>query len=561
MIKFAEYPYVRPDMADLTARMEEQIRRILNAKTLGEAFLAIVESDHIEQVFVSYATISEAGNTNNSYDKFYAEEEAFFSKAKPEFSLLMQKRNQAIFDCKFVEELRGLLGGEFFDAAKMRARTVSESVLDIMNQEGILSQEYSVIMSQMSAMVGEEKLSLGQLAQRGNSSDHEVRRKYNILGEEAMLKAADRLDTLYHDMVQLRHQVALGTGFANYTDYCLCKHGRTGYGREELKAFADAVEHHLVPLVSEVMAWQAAQLDYPMMHYDENNAFPGRQVTITKELLPAFKKIFGKLSPETKVLFDELTRREFYDLELRDGKTNGAYSNLVPLCRMPYIFETYNATPGAVKTFAHECGHGLNTFMHRGETVMGAVDCSSDIAETHSMSMEFFIWHDLDAIVNEEDIELYKYMHLMNTLTFIPYGTAIDRFQTEVYDHPEMTPEERRALWKDLEKRFIPWRKYEPGLFYDSGRIWQRQIHVMKWPFYYIDYVLAQVCALQFWALDQKDHETAFESYLELIRNSGRYSFSEVIHKAGLKTPFEPGVMETICKQVEATITEMRKSL
>lgn len=113
MIKFAEYPYVRPDMADLTARMEEQIRRILDAKTLGEAFLAIVESDHIEQVFVSYATISEAGNTNNSYDKFYAEEEAFFSKAKPEFSLLMQKRNQAIFDCKFVEELRGLLGGEF----------------------------------------------------------------------------------------------------------------------------------------------------------------------------------------------------------------------------------------------------------------------------------------------------------------------------------------------------------------------------------------------------------------------------------------------------------------
>ena len=561
MIKFAEYPYVRPDMADLTARMEEQIRRIREAKTLGEAFLAIVESDHLEQVFVSYATISEAGNTNNSYDKFYAEEEAFFSKAKPEFSLLMQKRNQAIFDCKFVEELRGLLGTEFFDAARMRARTVSESVLEIMNQEGILSQEYSVIMSQMSAMDGEEKLSLGQLARKANSGDHEVRRKYNILSEEALLKAADRLDVLYHDMVQLRHQVALGTGFANYTDYCLCKHGRTGYGREELQAFADAVEHHLVPLVNEVMAWQAAQLDYTMMHYDENSAFPGRQVDVKKELLPAFKQIFTKLSPETKVLFDELTRREFYDLELRDGKTNGAYSNLVPLCRMPYIFETYNATPGAVKTFAHECGHGLNTFMHRGETVMGAVDCSSDIAETHSMSMEFFIWHHLDEIIEPEDIELYKYMHLMNTLTFIPYGTAIDRFQTEVYDHPEMTPEERRALWKDLEKRFLPWRKYEPGLFSDSGRIWQRQIHVMKWPFYYIDYVLAQVCALQFWALDQQDHETAFESYLELIRNSGRYSFSEVIHKAGLKTPFEPGVMETICKQVEATITEMRKSL
>lgn len=561
MIKFADFPYVRPDLPDLTARMEEQIRRIREAKSLGEAFLAIIESDHIEQVFVSYATISEAGNTNNSYDKFYAAEEAYFAKAKPEFSLLMQKRNQAIFDCAFTEDLRRLLGTEFFDAAAMRARTVSPDVLDIMNQEGTLSQEYSVIMSQMSAMDDGEKLTLGQLAQRGNSADHEVRRKYAVLSEQALMKAGERLDTLYHDMVQLRHQIALGTGFANYTDYCLCKHGRTGYGREELAAFADAVEHHLVPLVAEVMAWQAAQLDHPMMHYDEGNAFPGRQVTVKKELLPAFREIFGKLSPETKVLFDELTRLEFHDLALRDGKTNGAYSNLVPLCRMPYIFETYNATPGAVKTFAHECGHGLNTFMHRGEPVMGAVDCSSDVAETHSMSMEFFIWHYLDAILEPEDIELYKYMHLMNTLTFIPYGTAIDRFQTEVYDHPEMTPAQRRALWKDLEKRFLPWRKYEPGLFYDEGRIWQRQIHVMKWPFYYIDYVLAQVCALQFWAMDQQDHEKAFDSYLQLIRNSGMYSFSEVLHRSGLKTPFEPGVMENICKQVEQTVTEMRKSL
>lgn len=549
MIKFKEFPYERLDYQDLAERFVHHTKKLESATTLGEAYLQIIETDYLEKVFVSYATLSEAGNTNNSYDKFYLEEEAFFNKIKPEFSLLMQKRNDAILESPFREGLKKLIGNEFFGSADMKKCTVSKEVLRLMEAENELSQEYSTIRSRLSIEVDGKTLTMPEINKLGQSADRETRRKYAVLGERAMMEQVPEFDRIYDEMMKIRTEIAHKTGFDSYADYCLHKFGRTSYGREELLVFADNVKKYIVPVVSKLIEEQAKRLGHEVKNYDESTLFPDRQVTVTKELLPSFKKIFTKLSPETKVFFDELYEREFFDLDLREGKTNGAYSNYLPLCNMPYIFETYNATEGAVETFAHECGHGLNSYMHRGEPASGVCVQSADICETHSMSMEFFVWKNIDEIITE-DVDKYKYRQLKDSLAFIPYGTAIDVFQTRVYDNPDMTPEERRLTWKELEEEFIPWRKYEEGLFYSQGRAWQNQIHVMKWPFYYIDYVLAQVCALQFWVLDEKDHEKAWEAYIRLIKDSGRYSFTEIIKRAGLSTPFEDGILKKISDKV-----------
>ncbi|MCD6322752.1 MAG: M3 family oligoendopeptidase [Clostridiales bacterium] len=558
MIKFLEFPYERLDFVDLTERFESHTEKLKNAKTIGEAYKQIIETDYLEKVFVSYATLSEAGNTNNSYDKLYLGEESFFNDIKPKFSLLVQKRNDAILQSNLQVELRKLIGNEFFDSAKMQKRTVTEDVLKLMNEENVLSQEYSTIMSRLFIIENGEKLTMPEINKRGQSEDREIRRKYAILGERAIMSVSEDLDRIYDEMMKIRTEIAHKTGFNSYTDYCLFKYGRTSYGREELNNFAKNVEKYIVPVVSEMVKEQSNRLGYEVMNYDESTLFPGRKIKIEKELLPAFKQIFEKLSPETKVFFDELYEREFFDLELREGKTNGAYSNHMPLCNMPYIFETYNATEGAVETFAHECGHGLNSFLHRGEPAPGVSVQSSDICETHSMSMEYFVWQNIDEIIPKNDVDAYKYRQLKDSLAFIPYGTAVDLFQTTVYDNPGMTPSERLELWKDLEKRFVPWRKYEKGFFYDEGRAWQRQIHVMKWPFYYIDYVLAQVCALQFWVLDEENHDKAWDSYIRLIKDSGQYSFTEIIKRAGLSTPFEDEILPKISKRALEFISGLK---
>ncbi len=538
--------------------MKKHTKAIAEAETFGEAYYELIQSDFLERVFISYATISEAGHTNDTRNTFFLEEEQFFSVAKSRFELHLAKRNEAVLKSPFRAEFEKLLGIEFFRSGEMRQRIVSEEVLPLMDREGELSEEYSIMMSQLVAEVDGERVTLPQLAKMGQSSDRAIRQKFNKISEETMMPLGEKLDELYDKMVKIRHEIALKTGFKSYTDYCLCKHGRTGYGRAELKSFAENVKKYIVPVVSDLVKKQSERLGHEVKNYDEGTVFVGKSVKVEKELLPAFQKIFAELSPETKVFYDELRSREFFDLELREGKINGAYSNFVPLCNMPYIFETYNATAGAVKTFAHECGHGLHSFMHRGEAVFGTQNPSSDICEVHSIAMEYFIWNHLSNIINEEDIPMYCYLQLSGALQFIPYGTAIDVFQTEVYDNPNMTPIERRELWKKLEAEFTPWRSYEDGLFMDEGRLWQRQIHVMKWPFYYIDYVLAQVTALQFWSLDNKNHENAWETYLTFIKDSGRFSFSEMLEQAKMKSPFKDGTLEALAKEVQEFMDKLK---
>ncbi len=557
MIKFSEFPYHRLDDSEMIGRMEEYAKKITEAKSFGEAFYLLIESDFIDRTFRSYATISEAGHTNDTRDSFYLEEERFFGTAKSRFDIAISKRNKAVLESPYKDDFKKRLGEEFFRSGALRQKIVSEAALAVMDEESELSEQYSVMMSQITCDVDGERMTLPQVAKLGNSSDRAVRAKYNKIAESAMMPLGPKLDDLYDKMVAKRHEIGKITGFDSYTDYCLCKHGRTGYGREELAAFAKSVKENIVPIAAKLVSEQSQRLGHEIKFYDEGTLFVGKEVEVKKELLPAYDKIFSALSPETKVFYDELRSREFFDLELREGKINGAYSNFVPLCNMPFIFETYNATAGAVKTFAHECGHGLHSFMHRGEAVFGTCSPSSDICETHAIAMEYFIWEQLPHIIDKEDIPLYCYRQLKDALQFIPYGTAVDVFQTTVYDNPDMTPEERRALWKDLESQFTPWRSYEEGLFLDEGRLWQRQIHVMKWPFYYIDYVLAQVTALQFWALDSENHELAWDKYMTFIKDSGRYSFSEMLERAGMNSPFEKNTLKDLADKVLAFLNTL----
>ena len=557
MLTFEEFPYRRIDYHTLSGRYEAYLDSLRNARDTASAYFALIEMDYIQRVFVSYATLSEAGATNDSNDAFWQEEERFFGSIKPEFELLIQRRNATICESPYKAELGKLLGKEMIDRAEMQRKTVNETVLPIMRRENELSQRYSELVSQLSAKDGDETLTMPQLSQRGASPDHAKRKKYALLAEQTYLTIADELDALYDEMVRVRTQIARATGFENLTDYCIAKHARTGYGREDLTRFARSVEEELVPFVSELSRAQEMRLGHPVMDYDEGTLLPGKAVCVVSDPIPAFSRIFRRLSPETKVFFDELTERRFYDLALRSGKTMGAYSNYLPLCQMPYIFQTYNATEGAARTFAHECGHGLHSFLHRGEPVMDASACSQDVSETHSMSMEFLIWSCLDELVAKKDIPIYQYRHLKDSFAFICYGTAIDRFQTQVYDHPDMLPKDRLTLWRELELRFLPWRKHEAGLFFDQGRAWQRQIHVMKWPFYYIDYVLAQVCALQFFAMDTIDHDAAWDTYIRFLKDSGKQSFPETVRRAGLPSPFEKGSIRKITRSVAAYMASL----
>ena len=160
-----------------------------------------------------------------------------------------------------------------------------------------------------------------------------------------------------------------------------------------------------------------------------------------------------------------------------------------------------------------------------------------EAAEIHSMSLEFLCYPWMNLFF-KEDSNRFIQNHLERSLLFIPYGVAVDEFQHLVYETPYATSKERTEMWKEVERRYLPHRNYKDLPYFDSGRFWQRQGHIYRRPFYYIDYCLAQTCALQFWSLAEQDRDDAMHRYRKLCKLGGSLPFTQLLKSISLKSPF-----------------------
>lgn len=555
MIKFGDVPYTRLNMEKFKERFHRQLDEFKKAESFGEAYYALIAVDKLRDEFTTLSVICEARNTMNVNDEFYRKETEFFDQVKPQYEALENALNEALLESSYREELKNYLGEEPFALAALHKEAFSPEIMEDLRKENELSSHYSELLANLTATTEEGEVPLSQIGAHIGSEDRNERSKYAEISEKAYAKIGEELDTLYDELVKVRANIANKLGKKSFTDVGYCRMGRTSYGREEVKVFRDGVKEKLVPIANQLFEKQRDVLGYDVLyHYDEDIVEFGKKPEPTKNILEDFRNVYKELSPETQVYYEDLLESEFYDLETRPGKIVGAYSNHAAIYNMPFIFETYNASSGALKTFAHETGHGFHSYSKRGEPMSFAGACSSDLAEIHSMGMEFLVWPYLHYVLPEEDIAGYKYLHIKHALSFIPYGCAIDEFQETVYDHPDMSPEERKALWKKLESEYTPWRHYETNTFLGQGRMWQKQTHVYRWPFYYIDYVLAQVCALELHVLDKEDHKTAWKCYKDILKYSGRKGFTDTVISAGLPSPFETGVIEKLAEKVSDSI-------
>jgi len=172
-----------------------------------------------------------------------------------------------------------------------------------------------------------------------------------------------------------------------------------------------------------------------------------------------------------------------------------------------------------------------------------------DIAEIHSMAMEFLTWDYMGGFFGEDTNKYYE-SHLERALTFLPYGSIVDEFQHRVYEKPNMSIDEKNNCWLELEAKYRPWLDLDNVPFYSEGRRWQEQTQIYNTPFYYIDYCLAQVIALYFWAEKQEDHEKAWGKYKKLVSYAGTKTFLELIEEVGLPNPFVAENLKVIANAV-----------
>lgn len=227
----------------------------------------------------------------------------------------------------------------------------------------------------------------------------------------------------------------------------------------------------------------------------------------------------------------------------------------------PFILANFNGTAGDVDVVTHEAGHAFADYTTANNRYVVELGVGGmETAETHSMSMEFFAWPYMAQFFGE-DAGRYEFMHLMDALSFLPYGTIVDDFQRQVYENPDWTPAERKAAWRQLEAEFRPHITFDGIPYLEEGTRWQYQMHIYETPFYYIDYCLAQTAALQFLLASRKDYDDAFHRYVRFLSQGGEKVFTELLQEAGLRSPFQEGALQTVAQESEALLNELERAL
>ena len=267
--------------------------------------------------------------------------------------------------------------------------------------------------------------------------------------------------------------------------------------------------------------------------------------------MEAAQQMYREMSPQTGEFFDFMVENQLFDLQSKKGKAGGGYCTELPSYQSPFIFANFNGTVDDVEVLTHEAGHAFAAYRARNLRYLENTTPTMESAEVHSMAMELFSrpW---DESFFGEKAEEFRSYQLENCLDFIPYGTMVDEFQTRVYEHPEMTPLQRKEVWAQLEKKYRPWLSFEGLPYFAAGGYYQWKHHIYSSPMYYIDYCLAQVVALEFWELSEKDWKGAFQRYLDFVGSAGEKTFRGLVHGAGLKLPFEKGCVGEVSQKVLA---------
>jgi len=561
-MKFSKMPYARPDTENIFKKCGALAQGVRNADSTTEILKLHKEFSVIyNDIFTLYA-ICYIRHKINTKDAYYDKENDFFDEIFPLFTKASVDFYKEMVNSPLRGELEKVLGELWFVNAEMKLKGFDEKIIEEMQKINELSSKYSKLLASASLDFDGKKVNLSQLAAYQVSPDRNVRKAAHAKRTEFFLENAKELDEKFDELVRLRDKMARKLGFSSFVEHGYINMSRNSYSPADVKLFRDGVKKSLVPFLSQMHEQRQKDLDADKLKfYDEGIYFKDgnpKPHGTPEEMFAAGKKMYDELSPETKEFFDFMLENELFDVLAKEGKAGGGFCADIPNYNAPFIFANFNGTSGDVDVLTHECGHALKSYLSGDIEIFEYKECTYDIAEIHSMAMEFFT-ADWMRLFFGKSSDRFLYMQLADSLAFIPYGCMVDEFQHIVYDNPKMSPDERKAAWQKLELEYKPHLDYDGDLFFGKGGAWQRQAHIYELPFYYIDYCLAQICAISYRIWMEKDRKAAWKSYLELTKKAGTLRFTDVIAEAGLKSPFEPACMEEIVKGASELLEKLKK--
>ncbi len=450
-----------------------------------------------------------------------------------------------------------------------------EENLSIRSELVELSTDYDKTVGGLSADWDGELENLNQLAVHLDSPDRAERERgwHAIMGLWQSIKP--KADAIYTEMLAKRHQMAKNAKLDDHRQYAFRTRKRFSYSPEECYQFHDAIEAAFVPAVERILERKRKALGYDTLRPWEWVPEMGKVVSTKDKPLTPFASeeqltqqsldIFHNLDPELGHQFAHMAEGGMLDLMTRQGKAMGAYSHSLPYRKLPFIFMNAVGSGRNVQTMLHEAGHAFHGYsVMRNQPLVWQMRAPMEFNEVASMGMEMLaapnLTQDRGGFYSEEEAARHRIEHLEKTLIFFPYMAVVDAFQHWVYTNVDAAsiPANLNAKYDELSERFLPgidWSGYEE--IRATG--WQRKLHIFRYPFYYIEYGMAQVGAYQVYRNSLQDHAKALADYRAALALGGTKTLPELFNAAGAEFRFDTPFLSELVEFIEHEVAQLRE--
>ncbi|HVM32578.1 MAG TPA: M3 family oligoendopeptidase [bacterium] len=480
--------------------------------------------------------------------------------AKPRFFALMKK----YWECP---HRTGLSAADF----RLYNRSV-ENQLALYREENTpletkldkLSQQYQKLSGSLTVVYEGQEKTLQQMGPYQESTDRRQREETWRLVAQRRLKDKDAFEALFDEMRGLRGEIAKNAGFPNYRDYMFRRKERFDYGPKDCEDFHESAAKAVRPLVLEIQKKRAQKMGLPSLRpwdlsVDPQGLAPLKPFESTDQLTAGCQKILGQVDPEFGAHFQKMRDLGLLDLESRKGKAPGGYNTTLSEARLPFIFMNSVGLDGDMRTLLHEGGHALHAFASRTIPFSPYRHAPMEFCEVASMSMELLADPYLEAFYpSPKDAARSARKHLEDVITLLPWIATIDAFQHWIYTHPDHTPSQRSDHWIALRDRLGGGEDWT-GLEEARRSLWHRQLHIFEVPFYYIEYGIAQLGALQVWKNVREKGRAGVEAYKKGLAVGGSQTLPEIFKSAGIQFDFSLRMIEPLMEEVQKELQKLDK--
>ena len=427
-------------------------------------------------------------------------------------------------------------------------------------EEARLTARYTALTASARLEVEGQVVNLSGLAPFAESLDRGVRHRAARAQWAFFAEHGAEFDAIFDGLVRLRDGMARDLGDESFTALGYRRMRRLDYGPADVARYRDEIVAHVVPLVARLMeerrlenGWDRLRAwDLPLVDPAGNpKPVGGRDA-----LVAGAQEAFDRMDPRLGELHRTMEAGGFLDLDTRPDKAPGGFCEAFAATGMPVIFANFTGTQDDIRVLVHEMGHAAQMHASRTQPCFDYLSPTMEAAEVNSMALKMLVLPHAGLLVEMGAAERFGRVQLVLLLGLLCLCALGDHFQHEVYARPEASTAERHAMWHRLERRYAPWLDWGDLAYPAAGGVWQETLHFFLVPFYFIDYALAQCCALQFWVRARHDPRGTMDDYMALAARGGSAPFDELVRSAGLRSPFEPGALAESVGEVEAALRQ-----